>query len=118
VKELVAYCGIVCTACPTYQATRNNDNKAKARIAEDWSKQYQHSFKAEDINCAGCLANGKRQIGYCSVCEIRKCGVNKKVLNCGCCAEYPCEKLSNFLTRAPRAKEKLEAVRAMVDQPS
>jgi hypothetical protein len=110
-KEIVAYCGIVCTECPTYQATQKDDNKARAKIAKAWSKEYKHDFKAGDINCDGCLAVGKRQVGYCTVCEIRNCGTDKKVLNCGCCVEYPCDKLSNFHTRVPAAKARLDAVR-------
>jgi hypothetical protein len=55
-KEMVAYCGLVCTECPTYQATQKNDNNARAKIAEAWSKQFKVNLKAEDINCDGCLA--------------------------------------------------------------
>ena len=109
-KEMVAYCGLVCTECPTYKATKKNDNKARAKIAEEWSRQYKHTFKLEDINCDGCLAVGKRQIGYCMVCEIRKCGSDKHVLNCGYCVQYPCDKLNNIHARVPQAKAKLEAI--------
>jgi hypothetical protein len=110
-QEIVAYCGLVCTECPTYKATQKNDNKARAKIAEEWSRQYQHTFKTEDINCNGCLAVGSIQIGYCKVCEIRKCGSDRKVLNCAYCVEYPCDKLNNFHTRVVEAKAKLEAIR-------
>ncbi len=110
-QEMVAYCGLVCTECPTYQATQENDNKAKANIAKEWSRQFKMTFKPEDINCDGCLTVGKRQIGYCKVCEIRKCGFDRKILNCGYCVEYPCDKLNNFHTRAVKAKVKLEAIR-------
>ena len=110
-QEIVAYCGIVCTECPTYKATKKNDNKARSKIAEEWSRQYQHTFNTEDINCNGCLAVGNVQIGYCKVCEIRKCGSDRKVLNCGYCVEYPCDKLNNFHTRVVKAKAKLEAIR-------
>lgn len=110
-EEIVAYCGLVCTECPTYKATKKNDNKAGGKIAEDWSKQYKHDFKLEDINCNGCLAVGSIQIGYCQVCEIRKCGSQRKLLNCAYCVEYPCNKLNNFHTSAVKAKIKLEAIR-------
>lgn len=110
-QEIVAYCGLVCTECPTYQATQENDNKARANIAKEWSRQFKMTFKPEDINCDGCLAVGKIQIGYCKVCEIRKCGSERKVSNCGYCVEYPCDKLNDFHTRAVNAKAKLEAVR-------
>ena len=110
-QEMVAFCGLVCTECPTYQATQKNDNKARAKIAKEWSKQFKTTFKAEDINCYGCLAVGKMQIGYCKVCETRKCGSDKKVLNCGYCLEYPCDRLGCFHANAPKAKAKLDAIR-------
>jgi hypothetical protein len=110
-KEMVAFCGIVCTECPTFQATQQNDNQYRAKIAEEWSKQFKTTLKPEDINCDGCLSIGTRHIGYCSVCEIRKCGTEKKLTNCGYCVEYPCGKLADFLSKAPQAKAKLEATR-------
>jgi hypothetical protein len=112
-QEIVAYCGIVCTECPAYKATQKNDNEARAKVAEEWSKQYQHPFKPEDINCNGCLAVGDVQVGYCRVCEIRKCGSDRKVVNCGYCVEYPCAKLSDFHGRVAEAQAKLEAIRNM-----
>lgn len=111
IEEMVAYCGLVCNECPTYKATKKNDNKTKAKIAEEWSRQYQHLFKPEDINCDGCLAVGSVQIGYCQICEIRKCCSERNVLNCGYCVEYPCYKLNNFHTKAVKAKDKLESIR-------
>jgi hypothetical protein len=112
-QEIVAYCGLVCNECPTYQATQKNDDNARAKVAGEWSKQYKHDFKPEDINCDGCLAVGKRQLGFCQVCDIKKCGSDKKIPNCGYCADYPCSKIDEFHARAPHndAKAKLEAIR-------
>jgi hypothetical protein len=110
-QEIVAYCGLVCTECPAYQATKRNDNEARAKIAEEWSKRFQHTFKVEDINCSGCLAVDDVQIDYCRTCEIRKCGSDRNVLNCSYCVDYPCDKLKNFHTGVVEAKAKLEAIR-------
>lgn len=110
-QEIVAYCGLVCNECPAYEATQRNDNDARARVAEEWSKQFQHNFKAEDINCSGCLTVGEVQFGYCSMCDIRKCGSDREVLNCAYCVEYPCDKLNDFHTKVAEAKAKLEAMR-------
>ena len=110
-QEIVAYCGMVCTECPAFDATQKNDVKSKADIAQKWSKQYKMTLRAEDITCDGCLADDKRQIGYCSICEIRKCGSSRKVLNCGYCVEFPCDKLSTVHSYAPKAREKLKAIR-------
>ena len=110
-KEIVAYCGMICTECPTYQATQKNDDKARAKVAEEWSKQFKMTFKPEDINCDGCISTENRHLGYCSVCEIRKCGIDRKIFNCAYCADYPCEKLKIFISRMPQAKAKLDAIR-------
>jgi len=79
--EMVAYCGIVCTECPGFIATQKDDNARRKEVAEQWSKQYKVTVKPEDVNCDGCLSRG-RHIGYCNVCEIRKCGTQKTVVNC------------------------------------
>ena len=110
-QEIVAYCGLVCNECPAYEATQRNDNDARAKVAEEWSRQFHHNFKAEDINCGGCLAVGEVQFGYCSMCDIRKCGSDRKVLNCAYCVEYPCAKLKDFHTKVAEAKAKLDAIR-------
>jgi hypothetical protein len=110
-QEIVAYCGLVCNECPAYAATQKNDDQARAKVAEEWSIQFKHDFQAEDINCNGCLADGDVQFSYCSMCDIRKCGVDRKVLNCAYCVDYPCDKLDKFHAAVPEAKAKLEAIR-------
>jgi hypothetical protein len=110
-QEIVAYCGLVCTECPAYKATQENDYTARAKVAEQWSKQFKHDFQTEDINCNGCPAVSEVQFSYCSMCDIRKCGVDRKVLNCAYCVEYPCDKLNKFHTEVAEAKAKLEAIR-------
>jgi len=110
-QEMVAYCGLVCNGCPAYEATQKNDNNARAKVAQEWSRQFRHNFKAEDINCSGCLVVGDVQFGYCSMCDIRKCGSDRKVPDCAYCVEYPCDRLSDFLAKVPDAKAKLDAIR-------
>jgi hypothetical protein len=45
------------------------------------------------------------------MCDIRKCGSDRKVLNCAHCVDYPCDKLDNFHAAVNEAKAKLEAIR-------
>jgi hypothetical protein len=91
-------------------ATRENDDAKRKAVAEMWSKQYKMAVKAEDINCDGCKLEGKRLIGYCNICEIRKCGKQKQVVNCAYCDDYGCEKLTKFTNMAPEAKASLEKI--------
>jgi RecJ-like exonuclease len=110
--KMIAYCGIVCTECPAFIATQQNDDAKRKQVAETWSKQYKMTVKAEDINCDGCTSGGKRLLNYCSICEIRKCGQGKGVKNCAYCDEYACEKLTRFLAIAPpETKASLEEIR-------
>ena len=109
--KMIAYCGIVCTECPAFIATQKNDDAKRKEVAEAWSKQYKMSVKPEDINCDGCKTQGKRLIGYCNICQIRKCGQEKRVENCAYCDEYECEKLTKFFAMAPHAKASLEGIR-------
>ncbi len=71
---MIAFCGLCCTECPTYLATKNNDNDARKKTAEMYSEKFGFDMKPEDINCDGCLSEGGMLISYCQTCDIRKCG--------------------------------------------
>jgi len=110
--KMIAYCGIVCSECPAFIATQRNDDAKRTEVAEVWSKQYGRTMKPEDINCDSCTSEGKRHIGYCHVCEIRKCGKQKPIANCAHCDEYPCEKLGAFFKVVPDAKVRLDEIKS------
>jgi hypothetical protein len=107
-KKMISICGLVCAECGAFLATQNNDDEARKKVAEEWSKAYTVALKPEDIYCEGCLTTSGRVFNYTQVCEIRACGHKKKVKNCAYCQEYPCEKLSKFFDLAPQAKKNLE----------
>jgi hypothetical protein len=110
-NKLISYCGIVCTECPAYIATKNNDDAKRKETAREWSKQFGHEMKPEDINCEGCTPDTGKKIGYSHVCEIRNCGREKKVVNCAYCTDYICDKLDKFFQMAPMAKGNLDAIK-------
>jgi RecJ-like exonuclease len=110
-EKTIAYCGITCSDCPTFKATKTNDNAERKRVAELWTKEYGHPFKSEDINCESCQTRGTRVFSYCNICEIRKCGQQKNVKNCAYCEDYKCEKLSKLHEQAPKLKETLANIR-------
>ena len=81
-------------------------------MAELWSKEYGAEIKAEDINCESCLSDSENVFSHPKVCEIRKCGKEKGVVNCAYCAEYVCEQLQKFFEMVPDAKKRLDQVKA------
>ena len=109
-KKMVAYCGLLCTDCKAFIATQENDDEKRREVAEAWSKGLPVAIKPEEINCDGCLEEG-RLFSYCNTCEIRKCGKERGVINCAHCIDYNCEKLAKFLEQAPEAKKTLEEIR-------
>jgi hypothetical protein len=109
--DFIAYCGIDCGQCPAYVAKKENNAELRIKTAVEWSKAFGTEFKPEQINCDGCTIAGQHII-YCDqLCEIRKCAVGKKIVNCAFCADYGCEKLTTFLKNVPEAKARLEAIR-------
>ena len=108
--EMIACCGLVCTSCPTFIATQNDDDTAREKTAKLIAEKFGLSFKPEEINCDGCLSSGDRLIGFCNTCEVRKCGIAKSVENCSACDEQPCDKLNKFHEFSPDAKASFEAL--------
>ncbi|HPV87171.1 MAG TPA: DUF3795 domain-containing protein, partial [Caldisericia bacterium] len=68
--ELYARCGLDCSKCDAYIATKNNDTKLRAEIARKWKVEFGFDAKPEDINCVGCSLEGAH-VGYCNECKVR-----------------------------------------------
>jgi len=101
--KMIAYCGLVCTECPAYIATQNDDQEALKQVAAQWSKEFNADITPEYCVCDGCLAFEGR--------NFRACGIERKVLNCAHCGDYACGKLEEFFSFAPDAKATLEEIR-------
>jgi len=86
-RKIKSACGIKCFECPAHIATRNNDQALREKTAAEWTKAYHFNFTADMINCTGCKSDGV-QIGYCSMCPLRKCAAEKGVVECRVCAEF------------------------------
>jgi len=110
-QSIIAYCGLNCDECGAYLATVANDDAKRKEVAEQWSKEFHADIKAADINCEGCLSVGENIFSHCKVCEIRLCGIERKVANCACCDDFVCAKLEKFFQMAPFLHEKLNQIR-------
>jgi len=105
--KLIAYCGLDCAACDAYIATQNNDQALREKVAAEWSKSFNFDFTPEMINCVSCKGEGVH-IGHCSVCEIRKCAMEKGLVNCGFCEEFKtCKTINDFIAQVPHVAENL-----------
>jgi len=110
-KKMIAKCGLVCSDCPAYIATKNNDDPLRAETARKWSEMFKADIKPADINCEGCQSESQRLFSYCLTCEIRKCAREKNLATCADCPDYSCEKLDKFLADVPEARKVLDGLR-------
>lgn len=106
-EKIIAYCGLNCAECDAYKATLNNDAALRIKTAAEWTKAYNFTFSPDMINCTSCTGKGVK-IGHCTECEMRKCAVNKAVVNCGACADFKtCKTINDFLAQVPDAAKNL-----------
>ena len=108
-NEYIAYCGLDCETCEARQATVNNDDELRIRIAKLWSELNGVEITPEMINCTGCRIPGVKT-PYCdSLCPIRQCAMKKQVETCGSCPEMKsCEKVGAILANNPETLGRLE----------
>ncbi len=111
-EKMISCCGINCAVCGAYIATKNNDDELRKKTAEEWSKMFNAEIDPATVNCEGCTSTGGILFQHCTVCEVRKCVMEKELKNCAGCDDYTCDIVENILSMAPEARENLEAIRA------
>ena len=107
---MISCCGLDCSKCECYLATKADDDSKREEVAKKWSAMYGEDIKPKDINCSGCRPEGPK-FTHCYVCEIRRCCMEKGVENCAGCDMYICDKLESFFKMAPEARTALDYLR-------
>lgn len=110
---MYAVCGLDCAQCDAYKATQAKDENAKEEVAARWRTEYGNpAVDAAYVTCDGCLSTGTLG-GHCLVCDVRKCGVAKKVPTCAHCDDFDsCSTIGDFLAYAPYLRPTLNSLRA------
>ncbi len=110
--EMISYCGIDCSGCPAYRATQADDMEALAKVAKEWSKQFGMEIPPESIICDSCkTGEDARRSGYCAICGVRACAIEKGVATCAHCGEYICETLQACPGFSSEGKANLDRIR-------
>jgi hypothetical protein len=117
---LVAYCGLECSTCPIRLATLEEDISAQAeirnQIAHELTKIYGTVPKPWIItDCDGCKAIQGRLFTGCEDCTIRNCAIEKGLVNCAYCNDYPCDKLMKHYAIDPGSKIRLDGIRRLAE---
>ena len=108
-NEMIGCCGLNCEKCDAYLATVNNDQALREKTAKLWAKLNNAPILPEHINCEGCRVNGAKTVFCESLCEIRKCALQKGFATCGDCPELKtCPTIGAILNNNPSAVENLK----------
>lgn len=115
-EPILAYCGLLCTDCPSFIATQAGDDAALDRVLAQWRVEYDNpSLKPEDIPCDSCPDSAGRKMSHCFECDIRACAQKREVANCAHCPDYACERMHGFLAFVPDARARLDAICVSLD---
>ena len=112
-NEFIAYCGLNCENCEARFATVNDDDALRRKVAALWSELNQVEITPAMIHCVGCRIDGAKT-PYCeSLCPIRQCALQRKVVTCGSCGEMDnCEKLGAIVRNNHDAWQTLREMKA------
>ncbi len=113
--KIIAFCGLVCTECQAYIATRQDNDLKRKGTVKAWSTP-EYPLKPEDINCDGCTTKNGRSISFVEACTIRKCGMERGVPNCAHCPTYACDQLQKSHQRSPEAQQTLDTIRKQLNE--
>jgi hypothetical protein len=111
--KVIAYCGLICNDCPAFIATKEDNQRKRIDLAKKWSSE-SYTVTPADISCMGCTSNCGSVFKFCGECEIRICGLEKEVLNCAYCNDYPCDKLDKPFEMSPQNKELLDKIKLSI----
>lgn len=88
----MAYCGLDCSDCAVYVATKTGDDSLRQAFAAHESARWKIQIEPARLNCHGCK-DLQPKSGFCATCEVRQCAMERKVEDCATCVEFPCPKL-------------------------
>lgn len=111
-ETLIGACGIVCSKCNAFIATRTKDDALAEATAREWSQQHGVTVLKEHVWCTGCLTDAAPKCHHCgNMCEVRKCVMSKNIDTCADCMSYPCEKVKFIADALPATVKVIEALR-------
>lgn len=108
-RELIGFCGLDCEKCQARIATKNNDDKLRKQVADEWSKLNGILITHEMINCDGCRVNGVKTPFCDKLCAIRQCALKNEKEMCGACSLLDtCDKVAMIIANNNEASANLK----------
>lgn len=92
VEPIYSRCGMRCDLCLLYRPNVAREDR-RAEICAVFAKVWP-GFQPDPstVICDGCAANDENAVLFSPDCEARRCVLEKGLIHCGCCPQYPCER--------------------------
>ncbi len=107
-RNLEAYCGLYCGACPVY-LHRENDWIVKTVLN-------QQGLTIDELHCEGCRSDILSP--SCQDCKTRDCAVQRGLDSCSACEQLPCDRILVFGSDRPHGLEVMGNLIALHDHGS
>jgi hypothetical protein len=89
VYDLLGACGLYCGACYHYRASLP-EGQHLLEMAVDQGRSL------DGCGCQGCRSGVLYCHPGCSHCAMRRCAEGRKLVHCGLCSEFPCDRIRAF----------------------
>ena len=107
---IIAVCGLDCAQCNIYRAA--HDPALARRLTEAFKARGRADAVPEWFKCSTC--RGERSECWSDSCWIRECCVDERGLeDCSHCAEFPCDRLSEWASGSERYAAAIERLRGL-----
>jgi hypothetical protein len=103
-RKLAGACGNYCGKCNDYIAYITKNSELRGKVACE-IKEQGVNISPDQVGCKGCWGNIHNAWSASLECKIRQCALNKSIVTCAECNDFPCEiYLSQFGDHSPQAK--------------
>lgn len=93
--EILSLCCFRCDLCLAYR--RNIERKdQRQELSDGWHRYFGFRVPVEDIGCDGCTKDRNTETQD-SGCPVRPCVLERGLLNCSECQDYPCDRIRDRL---------------------
>lgn len=88
-KIELAYCGLYCLQCSFRTTSETNNRKHLESMPERYDAK--KAMTNEECACEGCKGEN-----VCGPCDIQDCAVDRNLVSCADCNEFPCSYITRF----------------------
>jgi hypothetical protein len=105
-NQILSHCGFRCDLCLAFKPNIEKNPQNKQKLSDGWYKYFGFRIPPKDIYCEGCMSETSNLLD--KECPVRPCVIEKKIIHCGNCDQYICDKLQERIVIYEEIRQKLK----------